>query len=139
MDECFLNVQYYFDYECFILGGCMMVNFSYFCQGCCYILFVCERGVMLFKCDFFLWLFLSGGICNNVWCIFFIWDYVMVVCNFIGNKKVSLLCYVMLNSVMVFICYVYNYFFLLYFNWMFSGNVVVVLDYLKFEYNVLCN
>lgn len=44
-DERSLNVQHYLDHECFILGGCMMANFSYLRQGRCHISFVRERGV----------------------------------------------------------------------------------------------
>ncbi len=94
-DERSLNVQHYLDHECFILGGCMMANFSYLRQGRCHISFVRERGVTPPKRDLPPRLFLSGGIRNNAS--------------------------------------------LPHLNRMSPGNVVAVLDYLKFEYNASRN
>ncbi|KKA51174.1 putative cytoplasmic protein [Salmonella enterica subsp. salamae] len=134
-DERSLNVQHYLDHECFILGGCMMANFSYLRQGRCHISFVRERGVTPPKRDLPPRLFLSGGIRNNVWRTFSTRDYAMAVCNLTGNKKVSLLRHATLNSATAFIRYVHHHPFLPHLNRMSPGNVVAVLDYLKFEYN----
>lgn len=138
-DERSLNVQHYLDHECFILGGCMMANFSYLRQGRCHISFVRERGVTPPKRDLPPRLFLSGGIRNNVWRTFSTRDYAMAVCNLTGNKKVSLLRHATLNSATAFIRYVHNHPFLPHLNRMSPGNVVAVLDYLKFEYNASRN
>ncbi|ECC3480573.1 TPA: cytoplasmic protein, partial [Salmonella enterica] len=73
------------------------------------------------------------------WRTFSTRDYAMAVCNLTGNKKVSLLRHATLNSATAFIRYVHNHPFLPHLNRMSPGNVVAVLDYLKFEYNASRN
>lgn len=85
-DERSLNVQHYLDHECFILGGCMMANFSYLRQGAA-IFRLCVKEALRRPNAISSAVVLSGGIRNNVWRTFSTRDYAMAVCNLTGNKR----------------------------------------------------
>lgn len=134
-DERSLNVQHFLDHECFILGGCMVANVAHIRQGRCHIAFVRERGCSPPANTLPPRFFRGGGIRNNIWRAFSTRDYAMAVCNLTENKKTSVLRQATLRSATHFIDYVQQHPFLPVMKKMSPANVVLTLNYIKYEYN----
>lgn len=134
-DERSLNVQHFLDHECFILGGCMVANVDHIRQGRCHIAFVRERGSSPPLNTLPPRFFRSGGIRNNIWRGFSTRDYAMAVCNLTENKKTSMLRQATLRSATQFIEHVQQHPFLPIMKKMSPANVVLALNYIKYEYN----
>lgn len=134
-DERSLNVQHFLDHECFILGGCMVANVDHIRQGRCHIAFVRERGSSSPLNTLPPRFFRGGGIRNNIWRGFSTRDYAMAVCNLTENKKTSMLRQATLRSATQFIEHVQQHPFLPIMKKMSPANVVLALNYIKYEYN----